>query len=51
MTRYLSRVEAKKHAVRSGLVNTFAEYDKKYPKGEYVCYWGKFGTPTIRKRK
>ena len=51
MAKYLSRLEAKKHAVRSGLVNNFAEFDKKYPKSEYVVVWGKYGTPSIRKRQ
>jgi len=49
MAKYLSRLEAKKHAVRSGLVNSFAEFDEKYPKSEYVIVWGRYGTPSIRK--
>jgi hypothetical protein len=49
MVRYISRLEAKKHAIRSGMVSSFKEFDERFPEKDYVCVWGRY-TPTMRRR-
>ena len=50
MVKYIKRNNAKVHAIKGGLVRSFAEFDDKFPEKDFVFIWSN-GIPTVRKRK